>query len=233
MATRFSICILTFNRLEAVQRCFDSLQSTLERDDVSCWVLDNASTDGTAEYLATLDGILLIVSAENHGVAGGRARLLDLRIREISTIERVIFLDSDAVIIDNDWLDVLDAALSPENVGLVGPGGSFVNDDFSGFVAGKPGDVDCVAGYCQMFKSALLQYGLHIDETYHGFWAEDSQFCLDIRALGWDVLCVPVGVMHNPSHSGYGQDMALHDQHIELFRSKWQGKGLTRSEGAF
>lgn len=226
--SRYSILILTHNRLEAVQCCFESLiKSHIPWGDTQILVLDNASTDGTAEYVTgTTWGALL--SKTNLGVAGGRARLL-----EMACGERVVFLDSDTEIVDPNWLDVLDKALKPEAVGVVGPYGSFVKDDWSGFVAGRPGEVDTVAGACVMIKRELFDHGLKIDTSFSGFWHEDADAALTARSMGFDVICCPVGVLHHPAHSGYGQDMELHDANFARLRAKWQGKGLVRCEGGY
>jgi glycosyltransferase involved in cell wall biosynthesis len=231
------LLVLTHNRLEQVQRCFESLAATLARPDVRCVVLDNASTDGTRDFITSIpltDQFNLLVSDDNLGVAGGRYWLLrGANAGGLMPDDLVIFLDSDTVIVDDNWLDALAKAIEPENVGLVGPGGSFVLPGFTGFTAGIPGEVDVVAGYCQMFKAELLSMGVHIDTAYEKFWTEDSDFAMQIRDAGYDVLCVPVGVQHFPSHSGYGQDMTLHDKHIAMFRERWQGKSLVKTEGGY
>lgn len=235
MAVRYSLLILTHNRREAVRRCFESLQATLERKDVQCWVLDNASDDGTLLYLhseaapllsAEVHPFRLLRSGENLGVAGGRAELL-----KCATGEIVVFLDSDVTIIDQGWLDKLGKALEPENVGLVGPGGSMMKADWSGFTAGAPGEVDCVAGFCQAFKREVLELGVALDLEYGQFWTEDSDFCLQIREAGYDIMCVPVGVLHSPGHSGDAD--GLEQRNLARFCDKWRGKGLVKAEGGY
>ncbi len=232
------LLILTHNRLPEVRRCFESLAQTLARSDVRCVVHDNKSEDGTREWVFNELGITskatVILCESNLGVALGRSELLnDAKHFGLNAEDLVVFLDSDAVIIDDNWLDVLTKAIEPENVGLVGPGGSYVLPDWSGFAAGVPGEVDCVAGYCQMFKGEIIKSGISVDTSYHYFWTEDSQFCMDIRNAGYDILCVPVGIHHAPSHSGYGQHQHLHNAHIAMFRERWQGKGLIKSEGGY
>lgn len=230
---KFTILILTHNRVADVERCFKSLVSTLGRSDVFCAVLDNASTDNTFFYLCRevqRENVLLLRSGVNLGVAGGRDELL-----KTVQSEYVVFLDSDTVIADPAWLDALGKVLDEnENIGMVGPGGSFVKRDWSGFEAAMPdAECDVVAGYCQVFRRSLLDLGVHIDTSFAKFWTEDSDLAMQIREKGWDVYCLPVGVMHYPAHSGYGQEPDLHDAHIKLFREKWQGKGLIRGEGAY
>lgn len=230
------LLILTHNRLEQVQQCFESLLPTLQRDDVRLRVLDNASSDGTAEYVRefvrSIEG-LWNMSNENLGVALGRSMLL----RDIAAWRKpddlVVFLDSDTVIVDDNWLDVLAKAIEPENVGIVGCGGSFVLPDWSGFIAGVPGEVDCVAGYCTMMKAELFLQGLAMDTSFERFWSEDSDLNFQARAMGYDVICCPVGVQHFPAHSGFGQEPGLHEKNFSRLRDKWQGKGVVKCEKAY
>lgn len=238
---KYAILMLTYNGLDAVQRCFDSLADTLARPDVMTWVLDNGSAPEVQDYLCELQRSVKInvtLTLVNSGVAGGRAKLIQM-LREthcFNDCEYIVFLDSDTVISAPDWLDRLGGFLDEhDDVGMVGPGGSFALSDFSQFTAAIPNaQCDVVAGFCQMFRRSLLDVGLRMNVTdYAGFWAEDSDFCMQIRALGWDVWCLPVGVQHYPSHSGYGQDMTLHTEHLATFRAHWQGQGLTRAEGAY
>lgn len=231
---RFAILMLTYNRLEAVQRCIESLRSTLDNGDVELWILDNASTDGTTGYVRDLEGgaIKVICCKLNYGVAGGRSILLE-ELARVGLPQRIVFLDSDTVIVDQGWLDDLDRALDAESVGIVGPGGSFVIDRWQGFAAGRPGEVDCVAGYCTMIKADLFKYGLQMDTSFGRFWCEDSDLNFQARALGFDVLCVPCGVEHYPAHSGYGQEPGLHDANFEKLRQKWQGKQIVKCEGGY
>lgn len=237
---KFTILMLTHNRLEIAERCFKSLVSTLERTDVRCLVVDNASTDGTRDYLPGMAGGKhhTFLMDSNLGVAGGRAKLLELAEMQNDVLRDgyYVFLDSDTVIMNKGWLDDLGGVLDKnENVGLVGPGGSFVKRDWSGFEAAIPNaECDVVAGYVQCFRRSLLDLGLHMEsERYKGFWTEDSSFALQIRALDYDVYCKPISVFHEPSHSGYGQQEGLHEAHIALFREQWRGKGLTKAEGAY
>lgn len=235
MSIKFSILILTYNRYAAVQACFDSLSHTMNRDDTRITIWDNGSTDGTQDYLWGMEvgseenfhPPLILNSDENLGVAGGRAKLLEYG----SDSEYVVFLDSDVIITDDSWLDILAAALEPENVGMVGPGGSYMAADWSGFLPGHPGPVDCVNGACQMFKREVLKAGVHLDLNYGKFWTEDSDFCFQIREAGYDVLCVPAPILHTPGESG--DEDGLHQRNHDYFVSKWRGKGIARCEGGY
>ncbi len=248
----FSILMLTHNRIHDVTRCLESLASTVARPDVELWVLDNGSDDGTLAYLRNLATtgypFNLISSPDNLGVSGGRACLLDLaagRPRNIILPQEcadpkseyvpsgdiLCFLDSDVTVANDTWVDVLTMALRPENVGIVGPGGSFVRPGWAGFRAGYPGEVDVIAGFCQAFKREVVRAGAALDTGYGQFWHEDSDFCLQVRSLGWDVMCVPAPVRHSPGHSG--DTVGAHDENLKRFADRWRGYGLVKIEGGY
>ena len=68
-----SICvvIVTWNRLEMLKVCVDSVKKNAAAADIL--VVDNASTDGTGEWLAHESGVNVLTLAENTGGAGGFA----------------------------------------------------------------------------------------------------------------------------------------------------------------
>lgn len=61
--------VVTFNRLPLLRRLVPRLQQTSGLAGIL--VVDNASSDGTAEWLAGQDGVEALVLAENSGGAGG------------------------------------------------------------------------------------------------------------------------------------------------------------------
>jgi rhamnopyranosyl-N-acetylglucosaminyl-diphospho-decaprenol beta-1,3/1,4-galactofuranosyltransferase len=68
---RIAAVVVTYNRLELLQRLVKTLGEVPELDEVL--VVDNASTDGTGDWLASLDGdrVLARTLEHNTGGAGG------------------------------------------------------------------------------------------------------------------------------------------------------------------
>ena len=68
-----SICIVivTWNRLEMLKACIAAAKRNAAEADIL--VVDNASTDGTGEWLKSQDGISVLSLPENTGGAGGFA----------------------------------------------------------------------------------------------------------------------------------------------------------------
>jgi GT2 family glycosyltransferase len=69
--------IVTYNRQDLLARCLDHVQGQSRTPD-RILVIDNASTDGTAEMLARREGITVQRLEENLGGAGGFSRGLEI-----------------------------------------------------------------------------------------------------------------------------------------------------------
>ncbi|MDO6542473.1 glycosyltransferase [Photobacterium sanguinicancri] len=95
---KFSIGICTYNRSEMLQSCLKALNKHLShRDDFEIIVVDNNSTDNTAELLDEFNCIKRFVEY-NQGLSFARNRL----IKE-SVGDYILFLDDDSII-SNDIL---------------------------------------------------------------------------------------------------------------------------------
>ena len=66
-----SIVILSYNTLDYLKQCLDSVKNTIPLKRCQVIVVDNASTDGSLEYLRSLDWITLVENHENRGFPGG------------------------------------------------------------------------------------------------------------------------------------------------------------------
>lgn len=74
-----AIVIVSYNTRELLRACLESLAEGAARSQVTTWVVDNASSDGSAELVrASFPGVRLISSAHN----GGFAYANNLALRE-------------------------------------------------------------------------------------------------------------------------------------------------------
>ena len=87
--------VVTHNRLESLKTCLRALQKAAELDAVV--VVDNASTDGTAEWLAGLEDarIRVVRCSENVGGAGGFAVGMSAAQQEFDP-DWIVLMDDDA-----------------------------------------------------------------------------------------------------------------------------------------
>jgi len=109
-----SIVIPLFNQLAYTRMCLESLRTTIP-EEVEIILVDNASTDGTADYLATLGGVGVIGNSENRGFAGA----CNQGIRAASG-EWIVVMNND-VILSSGWLEGLWSAARRWGLDMVSP----------------------------------------------------------------------------------------------------------------
>lgn len=147
-------CIVTWNTLPLLRRCLDSLALTeYPADRLSVIIADNASTDGTAEYLSSLSAsypfALKVVSlAVNTGAPVGLNFAITAGCGEL-----VARLDDD-IVLPPAWLAPLVTGLIRRPfAGCIGP--KIINDDDTGSIQ------------CGPYRHYPSVYG-HDDEPDHG-----------------------------------------------------------------
>lgn len=96
-----AIVIPLYNQIGFTKLCLETLTRNTS-SEVRIIVIDNASSDGTAEYLATRDNITVISNTENLGCAGA----WNQGVKAATGAEKVIVLNND-VIVSPGWLEGL------------------------------------------------------------------------------------------------------------------------------
>ncbi|MFC6177406.1 glycosyltransferase family 2 protein [Companilactobacillus huachuanensis] len=110
--------VVTFNRLEKLKECLDTL-ITFDLNNI--FVIDNASTDGTKEYLKKVSQIQSITLEENIGGAGG----FNIGMKQ--------FIENS----DSEYLWIMDDDTIPEPGALELLSKSFVDNSKIGFAIGQ------------------------------------------------------------------------------------------------
>lgn len=97
----FSIIIPTFNNLELLKECIDSIkQQTYKSYEV--WIIDGFSTDGTREYLETLGAPFNFISEKDSGIYQAMNRGI-----ERAQGEWLYFMGADDVLYDPKVLQTI------------------------------------------------------------------------------------------------------------------------------
>lgn len=223
---KVGIVILNYNGKALVERCLRSVaESPYANKEVI--VVDNASTDGSAEYLrAWFPDVLILENAENLGIAGGRNRGFREAIRR--RCDYILSLDNDARI-DGQLIDELvKVAESDSHIGVVGPK-TYADDDsrtiqcaggritYTQNVCAQRGlgeadrgqydkieDVDYFPGFGFMARRDVFEKLNFVDENFYGYGHEDSDFCVRATQLGYRVVYVPKALLWHRGSSTIG-----------------------------
>lgn len=122
---KYSVVVVTYNRLELLKQCISCIRDqSLKASEII--VVDNASTDGTGEYLDGLkaDGVRIFHQTSNLGGSGGFRAGLEEAVK--SDTDYVLIIDDDAMIAP-DYLEVCDRYLS-EHPGCAACSGTVITD---------------------------------------------------------------------------------------------------------
>lgn len=110
---KLSVITLTLNKLEYTKKFIKSLQKYTK--DFELIIVDNGSTDGTVEYLETLDFIKLIKNSENKGFSAGNNQGI-----AIAEGEYIGFLNNDILLYPN-WFEECEKVFNKEKAAFVSP----------------------------------------------------------------------------------------------------------------
>ena len=112
-----NVVILNFNTVDVLKECLPQVLQRCEYPTVQVTVVDNASTDGSADWVAqTYPSLPLIRLAKNNGYAGGYNEAL----QQLSD-DYFLLLNSDAILSEH-WLEpLLDCAEKHPTFGAAQP----------------------------------------------------------------------------------------------------------------
>lgn len=239
---RVWFAILTYNALAYTKRCLASLDlyTTVPWHAV---ILDNTSTDGTREWLLSLDDprVTVALSTTNRGVAGGRNDLLDLLMPRVPDDGFVVFVDNDLEFYPN-WIAPFMQLFDREpTVGMASVSGNeIVVHGERRELLSLPGHtimpVDVASGGFACFvRPAVFNAIGRYDEELNPFWHEDDDISVRALAAGWDVYAVPTaGVIHHGHKSGVALPSLIQGGSLDKQRylvEKWRQMGVVMADG--
>lgn len=247
-AKRVSIIIPVYNKVEFTKKCLEALDRNTQRGAYDLIIIDNASTDGTKDFLRGLhdDDIKVITNEKNLGFAracnqGARA----------ATGQDLLFLNNDTEA-QHGWLEPLIAIVnSDSSVGAVGSkllfpdktiqhGGVIIIDNKKTHepltaihnyyqkpekypAANIAHTYQVLTAACLLIRRTAFEQTGGFDEGYWNGY-EDVDLCFNLHTLGWLLVYEPASVLiHHESQSGPERFTKVH-QNIARLYEKWTGR---------
>ena len=248
-----SIIIVTYNNLHLNQACLESVFRDTDWPNFEVIVVDNASSDGTAEWLAEEEArrpnLRVILNKENLGFAAANNQGL-----RAARGEFLCLLNNDTVVA-RGWLSTMIGHLRamPE-AGMIGPVSNMVGNeakvpvDYSTIGEmprwaaeycrrhdGETFQMKMLGFFCVMFRREVYEKIGELDERFGVGYFEDTDYCYRVRREGYELRCARDAFVHHWQGAsfrllGEGAFAGIYRENQQLFESKW---GTESMAGAY
>ena len=241
---KLSIVVPTLNCLSLTRQLLTSFEDTKPTISYEVIIIDNASTDGTREFLGTLKKPYRVVFRDECYSYGANNNLG----AEMANGELLVLLNNDLILTQN-WLEpMLKLIESFDNIGCVGniqlrPETGLI--DHAGIAFNLDGvpfhihknrkklpspryrECNAVTGACIVIKKEIFKKIGGFDERYRN-GSEDIDLCMRLRRAGYRILVSYESKIYHKVSSSRGR-LDHVDTNMALFLKKWQP--LTSSWG--
>ncbi|NOZ20643.1 MAG: glycosyltransferase family 2 protein [Planctomycetes bacterium] len=211
-----SFIVISWNACDLTLECLHSIFDNVHGVSFEVVLVDNASSDGTAEIVHTvLPTVRVLVNHEHQGFAAANNRA----IRQAGG-RYLALMNNDAKLTPKAIETIIEFMESEPNVGAAGP--QLLNEDgskqnsiaafpslatellnktllhvvFPGrypskyFGHDRPIDVDSIIGACMVLRADAMGEIGGFDEDYY-FFLEETDLCFRLKQHGWRVCHVP------------------------------------------
>uniref|UniRef100_A0A6M3J268 Putative glycosyltransferase n=1 Tax=viral metagenome TaxID=1070528 RepID=A0A6M3J268_9ZZZZ len=232
-----SISVLACNRLEQTKKCIVAISERLTDIPFEVIITDNGSTDGTKEYLTTLNALKelgattnmkFIYHSNNLGFSRGHRKAL-----EQASGEFFLMLNNDMYIQEDYWLEKFIGGFKGDPlVRAVAVYPSRLRPDGTGFRVTYGEPFEYLEGSCFAVPVEFIKtFGL-FDINFKGSYCEDSDLCLRLREAKFKLKAIELNTIHDnvilttqTLPSGHN---AVLIPSLEYFLNKWSTYMQTR-----
>ena len=240
-----AIVILSYNLLDMTENCIESIRRTTPESAREIIVVDNASVDGSVEWLKKQTDIKLLCNSENQGFPRGCNQGIALAEKDSD----IFLLNNDTVMTDNALFWLRMGLYENEQNGSTGCVSNFVSNNQAIIENGKTEKeyLDFAArvnvpmtksylnkvylvGFALLIKRTVLDAIGVLDERFSPGNFEDNDICMRISLAGYrNVLCKNSFIIHWGSKS-FGKEPQKYNNLMQknqnVFFAKWLSIGL-------
>ncbi len=236
-----SFVILSYNLLNYTIACIESIRAYVPESIREIVVVDNASEDGSVEWLREQKDIILVENAENVGFPKG----CNVGIEVANSENDVFLLNNDTLMVENALFWLRMGLYENDKVGTTGSVSNYVGNMQSvaahikdtkelmhfGIANNVPMEYPYeeklfLIGFALLIKRKVLNQVGGLDERYTPGNYEDNDYGMRVLQLGYkNVLCKNSFIIHFGSKS-FGKAKADYADIMRInadkFKDKWQ-----------
>ena len=243
-----SVVVLTYNNLAFTQNCLFSLESYSDYSNLEVIVVDNASSDGSREWLGQW--------ATEASAAGHRRRLIlnddNLGFSAGNNVGLAAAEGEFLVVLNNDtyvthgWVRTLCSHLRRDpKVGLVGPVTNNIGNEaridigyddivdmhraageYTRAHAGQSMPLETAAFFCVAMPRHVYEAVGGLDEAFGLGFFEDDDYCRRVAGEGWGIACAEDVFVHHHLSASFDAlkaeaKQALFEKNKAIYEAKW------------
>lgn len=237
---KVSIIIPVFNNLNYTKDCLDSIFRIGSKYNFEVIIINNASSDGTKEYLQNFKHDILVKNnIENRGFSKACNQGA-----ELAKGEYLLFLNNDTAVTKN-WLDILVEELEDnKSIAIAGSkllypddtiqhAGVVFNDNRLPYhiylkekkervYVNKKRFFQAITGACFLIRNDIFCKVEGFDESYKN-GLEDIDLCLKVGELGLLIVYCPESVVYH--YESVSKNRFKHaSENKKIFLKKWKNK---------
>ena len=211
MRPDLTVSIITADNLDLLLPCLRSVFRTTHNSSLEVWVVDNASTDGTAPAVrAEFPGVCVIHNETRQGFSTNNNLVLDKGLGRY-----LMLLNDDTVVQDgalDQMVEFMDAHPKAGAVSgaQVNPDGSWQHAfgrfphpviealwpsaNWSHRLVGhpqEPFEVDWVCGAAMLVRRQVIKQVGVLDIDFDPIYSEEVDWCYRIKRAGWKISVLP------------------------------------------
>lgn len=239
-----SVIMPTKDNLPLTKKCIESLWRTTTHPNFELIVVDNASSDGTQDYLSELAAndsrLRVIPNADNRGFAAAINQGLETSIGDF-----VVLLNNDVELTPGWLAKMLERLERDSSIGLIGPVSNSVGneakvdvdyvemvdmepfaEEFTAKYIGELAPISMLAFYCVVGRRKVFKEVGLLDERFGIGMFEDDDYAIRVRLAGYRIVCARDVYVHHHGRAAFKQlgtwrYREVFEANKTLFEEKW------------
>jgi O-antigen biosynthesis protein len=243
---RFGIVVVSWNGVDLTRRCVQSVLDDRAATQLDVVIVDNASTDGTAEWLSEIEKhprVRVIRNADNLGFAAACNQGLAAAAERNPDV--LVILNND-IVVTPGWARTIDHHLRRDaSIGLLGPVTNNIGNEarietsytdlgtmlkeqamLTGEQAGQLFELPVLAFFCVAMPRDVYEQIGDLDANFGTGFFEDDDYCQRVRAIGRRIVCAEDVFVHHELSASFdkidqGERAKLFERNRAYYESKW------------
>lgn len=235
-----SFIILSYNLLDYTRLCIESIRDTVPKSAREIIVVDNASEDGSVEWLRQQEDIILVENKENTGFPKG----CNQGVCAANPDNDIFLLNNDTVMVDNALFWLRMGLYENEQVGTTGSVSNYcgnmqqvtehIRDVDKLQIYGKLNNIPMeypyeeklfLIGFALLIKRKVFDEVGFLDERFTPGNYEDNDYGMRVLQAGYkNILCKNSFIIHFGSKS-FKKEMKTYIDalatNVNKFKEKW------------